>query len=72
MMFLPNRGTDMMCQSNFGGKLIIFLKNIEYYYFGFNLLSFWMPIYCNLNLDFYFIILDFLGACSWIFVFYFC
>ena len=20
MIFLPNRGTDMMCQNNFGGK----------------------------------------------------
>ena len=25
MIVLPNRGTDMMCQNNFGGKMIISL-----------------------------------------------
>ena len=27
MMFLPNRATNMMCQNNFGGKMIISLIN---------------------------------------------
>ena len=35
MIFLPNRGTDMMCQNNFGGKMIISLMENYIYIVSF-------------------------------------